>query len=256
MKERHLMCTAVILRRPDHDWPLILGGNRDEMLHRPFRAPARHWEERPDIVGGYDELAAGSWLGINDYGVVATILNRPGTLGPMQDKRSRGELVLDALDHADAREAALALLDLDPGSYRPFNLVIADNREAFVLYHRDPTGTLGLTAEAVPEGLSMITAYDLNDINSGRIKHYRPLFEQINPPDPEDGIWDAWESLLQSHSAEDFNHEERALYIEGESGFGTASISIIALPNVENPVLRPHWRYKDRQTAWKDIVID
>src|ERR1700741_3178665 len=103
------MCTVVVLRRPDHPWPIILGANRDEMLARPWKPPARHWPDRAEVVAGLDELAGGTWMGINDHGVVACILNRHGTLGPMAGKRSRGELVLDALDHADARDAAKAL---------------------------------------------------------------------------------------------------------------------------------------------------
>ena len=100
------MCTLVVLRRPGDDWPLILGANRDEMIARPWRPPGRHWPDRPEVVAGLDELAQGSWLGINDHGVVAGILNRFGTLGPAPGQRSRGELVLEALDHAVARGAS------------------------------------------------------------------------------------------------------------------------------------------------------
>ncbi|MGH6912187.1 MAG: NRDE family protein, partial [Geminicoccales bacterium] len=65
------MCTVVILRRPDTAWPLLLAANRDEMRSRPWRPPGRHWPDRVEVVAGMDELAGGSWLGINDYGVVA-----------------------------------------------------------------------------------------------------------------------------------------------------------------------------------------
>ena len=68
------MCTLVLLRRPGHDWPLVLAANRDEMIDRPARPPARHWPDRPEVVAGLDELAGGSWLGLNDHGVVAGIL--------------------------------------------------------------------------------------------------------------------------------------------------------------------------------------
>ena len=67
--------------------------------------------------------------------MVAAVLNRVGSLGPAAGKRSRGELVLEALDHADAAAAAKALADLDPEAYRPFNLLIADARDAFWLRH-------------------------------------------------------------------------------------------------------------------------
>src|ERR1700728_1058816 len=134
------MCTFVILRRPGSDWPALIAANRDEMVGRPWLAPGRHRPDPPEVVAGKDSLAGGSWLGINNDGVVAGILNRFGTLGPAPGQRSRGELVLEALDHADAAEAAKALAAIDPKAYRTFNLMIADERDAFWLRHADETG--------------------------------------------------------------------------------------------------------------------
>jgi len=43
----------------------------------------------------------------------------------------------------------------------------------------------------------MITAHDRNDAaHSRRIRHFLPLFESASPPDPEDGNWRAWETLM------------------------------------------------------------
>jgi hypothetical protein len=136
------MCTLVILRRPETRWPLIIGANRDELSTRPWKAPARHWPDRPEVVAGKDMTAGGSWFGVNDDGLFAAILNRPGTLGPETGKRSRGELVLEALDHAEAKVAAEALAELNPESYRPFNLVVADRYDAFWLRHAGNTSSL------------------------------------------------------------------------------------------------------------------
>jgi uncharacterized protein with NRDE domain len=36
------MCTLVILRRPGHRWPVLIGANRDEMIDRPSKPPGRH----------------------------------------------------------------------------------------------------------------------------------------------------------------------------------------------------------------------
>src|SRR6266571_2543061 len=147
------MCTLVILRRPDHLWPVVIGANRDEMIARPWRAPARHLPGRPEIVAGLDLLAGGSWLGLNDWGVASAVLNRHGSLGPAPGQRSRGELVLEALDHADAVAAAAALSHLDPAAYRTFNLIVADNRDAFWLCH---SGTGRVEAHPLADGLSLI----------------------------------------------------------------------------------------------------
>src|SRR5260370_23270655 len=106
------MCTLVILRRPEHTWPVVIGANRDEMIDRPSKPPGRHWPDRAEVVAGIDLLAGGSWLGLNDWGVAAAVLNRQGSLGPAARPPSRGELVLEAPDHADAVPPAPALADL------------------------------------------------------------------------------------------------------------------------------------------------
>ena len=155
------MCTLIVLRRPGRRWPLLLAANRDEMAGRPWRGPGRHWPDRAHVVAGMDEEAGGSWLGVNDHGVVAGVLNRAGSLGADPDKRSRGELVLEALDHADARAAAEALADLDGHAYRPFNLVVADNRDAFWLRNGDDNPAGEVESRTIPPGLSMLTAHDL-----------------------------------------------------------------------------------------------
>src|ERR1700691_6420290 len=98
----------VILRRPGADYPVLIAANRDEMIARPWLAPARHWPDRPEVLAGKDELAGGTWLGLNDHGVAAGILNRYGSLGPGPGARSRGELGLGAPDHADSPAAAHA----------------------------------------------------------------------------------------------------------------------------------------------------
>ncbi|NBP73538.1 MAG: hypothetical protein EBU57_10365, partial [Alphaproteobacteria bacterium] len=67
------MCTVVILRRPGHDWPLLIAANRDEMAGRPWDPPARHWPDRENVVAGIDRLAGGTWMGLNDEGVAACI---------------------------------------------------------------------------------------------------------------------------------------------------------------------------------------
>ena len=81
------MCTLVLLRRPKTPWPLLLAANRDELRTRPSRPPARHWPDRPQVRGGLDVTAGGTWLGVNDDGLVAAVLNRRGTLGPEPGKR-------------------------------------------------------------------------------------------------------------------------------------------------------------------------
>lgn len=258
------MCSVILLRRPDATWPLILGANRDEMAGRPWKAPARHWPDRPNVVAGLDELAGGSWLGVNDEGVVAAVLNRMGTLGPEAGKRSRGELVLDALDFADAAEAALAMAQLDTRAYRPFNLLIADNRDARLLVHRGPSPRNRPEMIEIPAGVHMVTASDLDDVTEDpRQAQYLPLFQHAAPPDPEQGeagnLWGGWPELLASRIWDDGERGERgAMNFLLPSGFGTVSSALIALPAVERPDLDPVWHFaagRPHEAPWQPVSL-
>lgn len=252
------MCTLVILRRPGHDWPLILAANRDEMSDRPWLPPGRHWPDRENVVAGQDELAGGTWIGINDEGVAAGVLNRKDSLGPDPKLRSRGELVLEALDHADAADAALALGDLDGRSYRSFNLVVADNRDAYWLCGLGPGSDGWIRAEPLPPGLSMVTAYDVDDDRSPRIRHFRPYFEAAAAPEPKTGDWRDWQEILARQDFAAGADPREAMTIVTEGGFGTLSSSLIALaaPGAEEP--RISWLFapgRPDKTGYEPVEI-
>ncbi len=227
------MCTLVFLRRPGHHWPLILAANRDEMTDRPWQPPARHWPDRPQVLAGLDELAGGTWLGLNDDGVVAAVLNRRGSLGPEDGKRSRGELVLEALDHAEAEAAAAALLHLDPRAYRTFNLVIADAENCYWLRNRGDDGPGRIEIDAPLPGLSMLTAGDLDDRTSPRIRTYLPRFRDAEAPTPDPetgGDWTAWQTLLRSRAYDAEDGPMGAMSLATDNGFATVCSSLVALP--------------------------
>ena len=237
------MCSLIALLRPGTEWPLLLAANRDEMGARPSQPPARHWPDRPHVLAGLDVTAGGSWMGINDDGVVACILNRFGSLGPAAGKRSRGELVLEALDHATAGDAAWAMADLDPAAYRSFNLFIADSEQGFWLKHAGEE-TEAIEVMKLRPGLSMLTAHDVNDLSAPRIARYLPRFKAASVPDPDRGDWSAWEALLAERDPED---PSLGLTISLPSGFGTVSSSLLALPGrprtLEETPRQPLWHY-------------
>lgn len=215
------------------------------MTDRPWAPPARHWPDRPDVVAGIDHMAGGTWLGLNDDGVLAAILNRTGSLGPQSGKRSRGELVLEALDHAEASAAAWALADLNPNAYRSFNLVIADADSAFWLRNSDAAA--GVEVIPLPPGLSMLTAHDRNDEQCPRTRRYLPKFEAAAVPVPEAVDWRAWQQVLADTSFDPTDGPTAAMSIETDWGFGTTSSSLIALPappeSLTSEPRSPIWRF-------------
>jgi uncharacterized protein with NRDE domain len=233
------MCTLVILRRSGHDWPLIIAANRDEMLGRPWLPPGRHWPDRPEVRAGLDQQAGGSWLGMNDFGLVAAILNRRASLGPAAGKRSRGELVLEALDHPDAVDAVDALKDLSTTAYRSFNMLVADNRDAFWL---KSLGHGKVQAVEIPDGLSMLTANDMDDPADQRIAHFLPRFAEAGVPDPEKVDWRKWQELLAEGVPPGTDDPQAALCIRRADGFGTSSSALIAVPAIGREV-RPVWLF-------------
>jgi len=232
------MCTVVTLRRPGHDWPLLLAANRDEMQGRAWSPPARHWPDRPATIAGIDHEAGGSWLGVNDHGVVAAILNRRGSLGAAEGKRSRGDLVLAALDGRSARQAMETLSATDAGRYRSFNMVVADREEGFWLRG---LGEGAVEAHPLPEGIGMLTAWDLNDTDmSERAAFYLPRFRAAAVPDPANDDWTAWRALLESTAtAPGVRDPNGAMTVETGWGFGTVSRSLVALPRQG----KPHWAF-------------
>lgn len=241
------MCTLILLRRPGHAWPLLLAANRDEMGSRPWAPPARHWPERPGVVAGIDLLAGGSWLGLNDRGVVAAMLNRAGSLGPAAGKLSRGLLVLDALEQPSAEAAVQALGRIAADAYRPFNMVVADREAAFWL--RDDGKALSVTA--VHDGLSMLTAFELDDPADSRIREFMPRFAAAAAPDPGAGDWQDWQELMarRANGAD----RESGLTFDLPSGYGTRSSALIALPRTGRPIFLFAPGAPDR-TPWQAVA--
>src|ERR1700682_1686246 len=69
------MCTLAIYFRVFGDYPVVVAANRDEFLNRPALPPTE-LGDRPRIIGGKDLRAKGTWLGINEHGLIVGLLNR------------------------------------------------------------------------------------------------------------------------------------------------------------------------------------
>ena len=214
------MCTVVVLIRPGHDWPLILAANRDEMVDRPWDPPAAYWPTRPEVVAGRDRLGGGTWKGVNARGAVATVLNRPGSLGPAPGKRSRGELPLLALEGGTATQGAAVIAGLDAGPYRSFNMVLADRSGAIFVRG---LGHGRAEVQHLTAGVHMVTARDPDDLASPRVARHLPRFRRAPPPDPQD--WDEWRAILGDGSGP----PAAQMNVRPRGGFGTVCSSFLAL---------------------------
>ena len=172
------MCTLAIYFRTFADYPVVIAANRDEFLARPALAPTV-LSEAPRVVGGKDLKAGGTWLGINQYGLVAGLLNRRSDKAD-PEARSRGLLCLDALRCATVAEAAAMVRSQRSSDYNPFNLLVASRTDAMVAYDR--AGALDI--EPLAPGFHLLTNLDLDDFECPKIsRSYRRFAELAGQAD-------------------------------------------------------------------------
>lgn len=169
------MCTLAIYFRHFTNFPVVVAANRDEYLDRPALPPTI-LAEHPEIVGGRDLRAQGTWLGINEYGMVAGLLNRRNGDAPNDlSLRSRGLLCLDVLGFENARRAAQFVAAQDARAYNPFNLLIASRDAAFVTYNR--FGRIEVVA--LSPGFHLLTNIDIDDFECPRISRSYNRFAEL-----------------------------------------------------------------------------
>jgi uncharacterized protein with NRDE domain len=144
-----VVCLLIALFGVVPDVPLLIAANRDEMYQRPADPITVLHATQPRILGGRDELAGGTWLAVNEHGVVAGLTNQPtGARDPA--KRSRGELPLAFAAYPDARTAVTEVCArLDPAVYNPCWMLVGDRHALFSV---DLSGGHRAGVEELPPG--------------------------------------------------------------------------------------------------------
>src|SRR5712671_682630 len=170
------MCTLAIYFRMFGDYPVVVAANRDEFLERPALPPTA-LGDRPRIIGGQDLRAKGTWLGINEHGLIVGLLNRRfAETRPNDDKlRSRGLLCLDALQHTSAASALQYVERQRARDYNGFNLLMASRDEAFVAYNRGGE----IEVVKLTPGMHLLTNADVDDFECPRISRSYSRFAEL-----------------------------------------------------------------------------
>src|SRR5918993_5452885 len=125
------MCWVAVLLRVNAHYPLIVAANREESRIRPSQPPFR-WAGSPTVWAGRDELAGGTWLGVNATGLLAAVTNRPADSRDAT-RRSRGLLCLDTL-RCDSPGSARSFFadELSRRQFNPFNLLCVNHAAGWV----------------------------------------------------------------------------------------------------------------------------
>jgi hypothetical protein len=212
----------------ESEWPLLLAAVRDELLDRPWDPPAAHWPATPEVQGGRDRTAGGTWLAVDrGRGVVAAVLNgaRRPEPAPGEARPSRGYLPFAALAAATPIDSA-GVVDYDG-----FHLFRGDRNGAEVWSWNG----VDLVHQVLAPGDHIIVNLGPDCADDPLVPHFMPLLNATPDPDPRPGLppakaWDGWLDLLRGDDLSPT--DTRGLLIEHHVNgvhYGSSSASLVAI---------------------------
>ena len=122
------MCLVLTAFNSHPDYKLVLIANRDEFHGRPSKK-LHNWNRSPNILGGKDIEAGGTWLATSTAGKVATITNVRKVNSDVPALRSRGLLVTDFLETSVHIEQFNQNLIQSADNYAGYNLLTFDQSQ-------------------------------------------------------------------------------------------------------------------------------
>jgi Transport and Golgi organisation 2 len=201
------MCTLSVFRLNSH---CLITMNRDDLIDRPEAPPKPPGVSPNEIIAPRDLQAGGTWIGLNQFGLVGCLLNRYDQSAPA-NARSRGRIIPEALQQAvRVDEAAAQIANLELDTYAPFTCVILSRGDAVRL---DWTGASFLS-EVIPNLPSwMITSSSISEPDV-RAKRSHLFDETLTSGDPSadklaqfhaqssevDAWWSPWMARPLAHT--------------------------------------------------------
>ena len=231
------MCTIIILNQMNSVYPLIVAANRDEFYSRPTRSPS-FLATQPTIFGGRDLEKGGTWLGVTGSGFICGLVNQR-TVHQKTGARSRGEVVLTALEAGTVKSAQGYLEHLNLGDYNPFHILVADHRSAWIM-----SGHPRRSWHQLPPGLSILTNGGLNaqafpkvnriqDLLSSPATHELELFIQLQSVLADEWMPDTFQAFEGTGLDEDTQRALHSVCVKTPL-YGTRSSTIVGLSPTES----------------------
>lgn len=224
------MCLILFKHQPTDHYPLILVANRDE-YHQRNSQVAGYWEQSPQLFGGIDLVAGGSWLSVDKKGRLATVTNIRKPPFSENTKQSRGSLVYEFLNQDETAYDYLVGLNKHDEDYGLFNLLLFD---ASGLWHYSndthqitaiSPGVHGVSNASLntpwPKLMTAKTSFE-RSLNSGKVNTLELLSimqSQTRPSDdllPKTGISLEFERFLSS------------IFIQGDD-YGTRCTTLLTI---------------------------
>ncbi len=126
------MCLIFLSLQQHPHYKLVIAANRDEFYQRKT-APANYWDDHPEILGGRDLEAKGTWMAMNRNGRVAMVTNYRDLKNIKIAAPSRGALVTDYLLTDESSKEYLEKVEQKSQAYNGFNLIVGSAEELW--YH-------------------------------------------------------------------------------------------------------------------------
>lgn len=205
------MCSIILLNGVVADAPIVLGANRDERYDRPARPPAIV-EQNPTVVAPLDEQAGGTWIGVNEYGLLVALANRDR--GP-EPTRSRGWLVREALRCETVEDAEIRVKSLlEQEQYYGCYVLLVDPTVARIVAWDG-----AVTVRTLNPGTHVVVNEGFEDVPAAQT-----VKEAISPPATDTAK--EWRSSLQTT----LRNHDRGICVHRERS-GTCSSSVITWDN-------------------------
>lgn len=206
------MCVLALAWKAHPRYRLIFAGNRDERHARPT-APSHWWEDAPQVLGGRDLHAGGTWLGITRNGRFAVVTNyrEPDAPAP-PGTPSRGGLAADYLVGDVTPEAFLELLRRNGHRYAGFNLLFGNREHLFYYSNRDNGAAPALELEPGVYGLSN----GVLDTPWPKMRRVKQALAEQAAPEREPDVEALFAALADTRPAEDGELPDTGVGLERE----------------------------------------
>lgn len=229
------MCIAYLALQTHPDWPLFIAANRDEFHARPARAAAP-WPHHPDVIGGIDEIAHGTWLGFHRSGRFGLLTNyRDLRLKGPDHPVSRGELVKQYLTQTVSPEHYAATAAQRGAEFQGYNLIVGDLEQAWYVGNQ-VTGPL--QAQALGAGRYVLSNH-LLDTAWPKAERLREVLTHFPVEHLERSVNRVFELLKDTTQADDKDLPETGLPLDRERllsspfiispNYGTRCSTVIAV---------------------------
>ena len=211
------MCLIVVANRINDRHALVVAANRDESHARPSSG-ADWWSDSPELLGGRDLQAGGTWLAVDRSGRFAAVTNIHEPGAPAAGK-SRGMLVADYLRAGVPAETLSRDVEQGGADYGPFNLLLFDGAALHYVSNRANASVL----HAGVHGLGN------SRLGTDWPKVARAVHGVAELLDADDPVEPLFELLSErSHEPPDERRYKNDLFVVGPK-FGTRSSTVVLI---------------------------